>query len=83
MLLLLGGQRPNSVFHVTLDRTIISSTSVTFSPGHVQKLSKPGRKLDIFENQAYSDPKLCVLKYVKEYIHRRNCRVDKDQKRFF
>ena len=35
LLLLLGGQRLNSVFHFTIDRIIISSTSVTFSAEHV------------------------------------------------
>ena len=60
LLLLLGGQRLNSVFHFTIDRMIISSTSVTFSPEHVLKHSKPGRKLDVFEYRAYSDPNLCV-----------------------
>ena len=62
---------------------IISSTIVTFSPEHVLKHSKPGRKLDVFEYRAYSDPKLYVLECVKEYIYRRNDRVDKEQKRLF
>ena len=83
LLLLLGGQRLNSVFHFTIDRMIISSTSVTFSPEHVLKHSKPGRKLDVFEYRAYSDPNLCVLECLKEYIHRRNDRVHKLQKRLF
>ena len=83
LLLLLGGQRLNSVFHFTIDRMIISSTSVTFSPEHVLNQSKPGRKLDVFEYQVYSDPNLCILECLKEYIHRRNDRVDKVQKRLF
>ena len=83
LLLLLGGQRLNCVFHFTIDRMIISSTSVTFSPEHVLKHSKQGRKLDVFEYRAYSDPKLCVLERLKEYIHRRNDTVDKEQKRLF
>ena len=83
LLLLLGGQRLNSVFHFTIDRIIISNTSVTFSPKVVLKQSKPGPKLDIFEYRAYSDTKLCVLECVKEYIHRRNDRVNKEQKRLF
>ena len=79
LLLLLGGQRLNSAFHfVTIDRMIISGISVTFTPQHVPKHSKPGHKLDLFEYQAYSDPKLCVLECVKEYIHRRNDRVVKE-----
>ena len=49
LLLLLGGQRLNSVFRFTIDRMIISSTSVTFLSGNVLKHSKPGRKLDVFE----------------------------------
>ena len=83
LLLLLGGQRLNTVFNFAIDRMIISSTSVTFSPEVVLKHSKPGRKFDIFEYRAYSDPKLCVLECVKESIHRRNDRVDKEQKRLF
>ena len=40
LLLLLGGQCLNSVFHFTIDRMTISSTSVTFSPEAVLKHSK-------------------------------------------
>ena len=83
LLLLLGGQCLNSAFHFTINRIIISSTSATFSPKHVLKRSKPGRKLDVFEYRAYSDPNLCVLECLKAYIHRRNDRVDKLQKRLF
>ena len=83
LILLLGGQRLNSVFHFTIDRKILSSTSVTFSPEDVLKHSKEGRKLDVFECRAYSDPKLCVLECLNEYIHRRNDRVNKEQKRLF
>ena len=83
LLLLLGGQRQNSVFHFTLDGMIISSTSVPFSSEHVLKHSKPGRKLDAFEYRAYSDPRLCVLECLREYIHRRNDGVDKEQKRLY
>ena len=46
---------------------IISSTSLTFLPEHVLKHSKHGWKLDVFEYRAYSDPKICVLEFVKEY----------------
>ena len=50
---------------------------------HVLKLSRPGRKFDVFEYRAYSDLNLFVLECLKEYIHRRNDRVDKVQKRLF
>ena len=62
---------------------IISSTSVTFSQKHVLKHSKPGHKLDVFEYRAYSDPNLCVLECLKKYIHQRNDRADKVQKKSF
>ena len=68
----------NSVFHFTIDIMIISSTSVTFSPQHILKHSKPGRKLNVFEYRVYSDPKLRVLEFVKEYIHQRNETADKE-----
>ena len=37
----------------------------------------------VLEYRVYSDPKLCVLECVKEYIYRRNNRVDKEQERLF
>ena len=39
--------------------------------------------MDVFEYRVYSDPNLCVLECLKEYIHQRNDRVDKEQKRLF
>ena len=39
--------------------------------------------MDVFEYRAHSNPKLRVLECVKEYIHRRIDRVDKEQKRLF
>ena len=78
LLLLLGGQRLNSVFHFTVDRIIKSSTSVTFSQEHFLKHLKPSHKSDVFEYRAYSDSKRCVLECVKEYIHQRNDRVHKE-----
>ena len=86
LLLFLGEQRLNSVFDFTIDIMIISNTSVTFSPEISLKHSKPGRKLKVFDYRAYSYPKLCVLEWLKEYIHRRNDRAEirnKEQKRIF
>ena len=60
---------------------IISSTSVTFSLEHLKPITNC--QLDLFEYRAYSDPKLCILECVKEYIHRKNERVDKEKKRLF
>ena len=69
LLLLLEGQGLNSAFHFTIDGMIMSSASVTFSPKH---FLKSDHNFDVFENRAYSDPKLCVLECVKDYIHWRN-----------
>ena len=57
---------------------IISSTSVTFSLEHLKPITNC--QLDLFEYRAYSDPKLCILECVKEYIHRKNERVDKEKR---
>ena len=81
--LLLWGQRLNSVFHFTIDRMIIFSSIVTFSPEHVLKHSKPGQKLNVFEYWAYLGSKVCVLECENESIHRRNDRAGKGQKRLF
>ena len=81
--LLLGGQPLNSVFHFTIDRMIIHSTSVTFLPEHVLKHSKLGRKLDVNIELIQILIFVFYLECLKEYIHRRNNRVDKEQKRLF
>ena len=83
LLLLLGGQRINSIFHFTIDRMVISTNSVTFSPGHVLKHSRQGKKLDTFEYRAFTDPKLCVLECLKEYIERREQKVPESEKKLF
>ena len=61
LLLLLGRKQVNTFFHLSFNRMVITSCGVTFSPKHVLKHSKPGKKLDIFLNRAYSELKLCVL----------------------
>ena len=53
LLLLLGGQRMNTVYFFTVDRMKVSDIGVTFSPDHVLKHSKPGTKLDSFHYRAY------------------------------
>ena len=66
-----------------MDRMIISSTSVIFSPEYVLKHLGADGRLDVFEYQTYSDAKIFVLECVKELIQRRNGRVDIKQKRLF
>ena len=77
LLLILGGQRVNTIYNFTVDRMIVSDCSITFSPAKVLKHSKKGRKLDSFCYKAYDDEKiLCVVEVVKEYLKRRKHKVD-------
>ena len=71
------------VVHFTISKMILSKTSISFSPEHVLRHSKPGKKLDFFQYRAYSDPKLCILECLKEYIRRRNDKADQNQWRLF
>ena len=48
LLLLLGGQRMNTVFNFEVDNIFINTEWAIFSPNKVLKHSKPGRKLDQF-----------------------------------
>ena len=53
LLLLLGGQRMNIVYFFTADRMTVTDIGVIFSPNHVLKHSKPGKKLDSSHYLAY------------------------------
>ena len=79
LLLLLGRQQVNTVFHLSFNRIVITSCGVTLSPKHVLKHSKPDKKLDIFLNRAYSELKLCVLECLKEYQKRRKEKANEQQ----
>ena len=83
LLLLLGGQRMNTVYFFTVDRMTVTDIGVTFSPNHVLKHSKPGKKLDIFHYRAYHNKKLCVVDCLKEYLKRRSTKVQTDTKALF
>ena len=78
--LLLGGQRMNTAYFFTVDRMKITEIGVTFSPNHVLKHSKRGKKLDSFHYRAYYNKTLCVVDYLKEYLKRRNTKVQTDTK---
>ena len=75
LLLLLGGQRVNTIFWFTTDTMVINDLSITFAPHQVLKHSRPGRKLDVFEYRSYYDKKLCVVSCLKEYLSRRSVKV--------
>ena len=61
----------------------VTDIGVTFSPNHVLKHSKPGKKLDIFHYRAYHNKKLCVVDCLKEYLKRRSTKVQTDTKALF
>ena len=61
LLLLLGGQRVNTIFWFHVNRMIVNEIGITVSPDHVLKHSSGGRKLDVFEYRSYHVTKLCVV----------------------
>ena len=61
-LVLLGGQRIDTVFWFRTDELVLTDISATFAPSHVLKHSRINKKkLDIFEYRAYPDKTLCVI----------------------
>ena len=83
LLLLLGGQRMNTVYFFSVDRMTVTDIGVTFSPNHVLKHSKPGTKLDSFHYRAYHNRKLCVVDCLKEYLDCRRTKAQADTKALF
>ena len=72
LLLLIGGQRVNTIYNFTVDRMIITDVAVSFAPSQVLKHSRKSKKLDTFNNRAYNaNKKVCVLDCLTEYIKRR------------
>ena len=83
LLLLLGGQRMNSIFNFDVNNMFINSECVVFSTSKVLKHSKPGRKLDQFTYRSFPEKDLCVVDCLKEYLTRRNLKVDSSVKKLF
>ena len=50
----------------------------TFSPNHVLKHSKQGKKLDSFHHRAYPNKSLCIVYRLKEYLKRRSTKAQTD-----
>ena len=53
LLLLLGGQRMNTVYFFTVDIITVTDIGVTISSNHVLKHLKPGKKLDSFHYRLF------------------------------
>ena len=82
MLLLLAGQRVNTIFWYHIDEMVINDISITFAPSHVLKHSRKNRKQDVFEYRHYpNEPKLCIVNCLKEYLTRRQSRVSDSSKK--
>ena len=58
----------------------VTDIKVTFSPHHVLKHSKPGKKLDSFHYKTYYNKKSCFVGCLKEYLNCRNIKVQTDNK---
>ena len=83
LLLLLGGQRMNTVFNFEVDNMFINTECAIFSPNKVLKHSKQGRKLDQFTYRSFPQKELCVVDTLQEYLTRRKLRVDCNIKKLF
>ena len=83
LLLLLGGQRMNTVFNFEVDNMFINTECAIFSPNKVLKHSKPGRKLDQFTYRSFPRKELCVVDTLQEYLTQRKLRVDYNIKKLF
>ena len=73
----------NNVYFFTVDRMKVTDIGVTFSPNHVLKHSKPGKKLDSFHYRTYCNKKLCVVDCLKEYLKRPSIKVQSDTEALF
>ena len=60
---------------------VLNDLSVTFIPTEVVKQKLKGKALDKFEYRSYTDEKLCIISYLREYLARRDKHVglNKDQ----
>ena len=83
LLLLLDGQRMNTVFNFEVDNMLINTECAIFSPNKVLKHSKPERKLDQFTYGSSPQKELCVVDTLKEYLTHRKLRVDCSIKKQF
>ena len=74
-LLLLGGQRVQTLLTFRIDKMVINNISVSFVSIQPLKHSRNRSKLDTFEYRAYDKPDLCVFACVREYLNRRSNRT--------
>ena len=83
LLLLLGGQRMNTVFNFEVDNMFINTECAIFSPNKVLKHSKPGRKLDQSTYRSFLQKEICIVDTLQGYLTHRKLRVDCSIKKLF
>jgi len=84
LLVLLNGSRINTVHKFKTDEIIINDIGITITPSDLLKHSRQNRKNDIFYYKEYKDnKKLCVVSALKEYLKRRNLKVQDSEKHLF
>ena len=67
LLLLLRGQRMNTVFDFEVEYMFINTECAIFSPNKALKHSKPGGKLYQFTYMSFPQKELCVVDPLQEY----------------
>ena len=76
LLLILGGQRVNTILNFHVNYMVVNDIGVTFAPHRVLKHSKKNTKLDTFQYRNYvHDEKLCVVNCLRTYLDRRKNKV--------
>ena len=83
LLILLGGQRLNTVHQYQVNEMIKTEISITFAPSNLLKHSKQHSKLDVFEYRKYHNKKLCVVDCLNTYLDRRQNKVDNTVQKLF
>ena len=77
--------RPKNEHCILIPRDIMTVTDmkITFSPNHVLKHLKPGKKLDSFHYKPYHSKMLCVVDCFNKYLKHYNTKVLTDTKALF
>ena len=84
LLLLLGGQRMDTIYSFSVSNMLVTDISIAFAPSNVLKHSRKGSKLGNFCYKNYpQEPSLCVVTCCVKYLQRRSKRIDKSEDRLF
>ena len=70
LLALVTAQKGQSLLFLNVDSMIASDSSIVFRLQEDVKQSKPGSKGIVIELKSFTDPRLCVVTTLKEYLTR-------------